>query len=812
MPIEPGQAKAIFLAALEKYGPERATYLGSACGAEPALRQRVEAMLQAHEASGELLERLPGEMLADGGTEADATAPFCADPASPSTEGVRADPDEALAFLVTPSRAGSLGRLGHYHVQEVIGKGGFGIVLRAFDEKLHRIVAIKVLAPELAVSGTARERFIKEARSAAAVSHEHVVAIHGIDEEHRPPFIVMQCVDGVSLQQKINSKGPLDLKEILRIGSQTANGLAAAHKQGLVHRDIKPGNILLENGIERVKITDFGLARATDDASATQSGTVAGTPMYMSPEQANGESVDHRSDLFSLGTVLYVMCTGRPPFRATGTLAILKRVVEETPRPIREINPDIPDWLEAIVARLHAKKPEERFQTAQEVAELLGQHLADVQQPPVMAKLLAAPAPVAAESVPSRGRWRRPGWLVYCVSVMILNLIVAGAGLISGGPIVQIGAVLMILGASLTLIGVIYFRTSAPTAAPVAGRPASGKTSDPPLTPARRLSLSETVYAWIYGTVFFMMLTGLLMRLASTFGRQLWRHLYLDEPIVAFCTAGALGLLAIAGAGRRRKVFAVLALPLAVLAPVVAGIGVTNMRPGQAVLLVNASNPDVEVIIDGNGLGHALLLNQEQSVPAGTYRFDVRCGARHKIDSVSIVQSGGLKRTKPGGWNKDDLRLDLTRDQLVTMTVKTSPLAPEDPGWVQLFNGTDLTGWKTHPDQPGDWKVENGILVGRGPRSHLFSARGDYENFHLRVEARVNNLGNSGVYFRSEYGLGWGGKNPKGYEAQIFQGDAEDLQFGKGYGRSDQTQRLVHHGRHRDRQSHHHSSQWPNRS
>src|SRR5260370_25573461 len=302
-------------------------------------------MVQAHEASGELLERLPGEMLADGGTEADATAPFCADPASPSTEGVRADPDEAVAFLVAPSRAGAVGRLGHYHVPEVIGKGGFGIVLRAFAEKLHRIVAIKVLAPELAVSGTARERFIKEARSAAAVSQEHVVAIHGIDEEHRPPFIVMQCVDGVSLQQKINSKGPLDLKEILRIGSQTANGLAAAHKQGLVHRDIKPGNILLENGIERVKITDFGLARATDDASATQSGTVAGTPVYMSPEQANGESGDHRSDLFSLGTVLYVMCTGRPPFRATGTLAILKRVVEETPRPIREINPDIPDWL-----------------------------------------------------------------------------------------------------------------------------------------------------------------------------------------------------------------------------------------------------------------------------------------------------------------------------------------------------------------------------------------------------------------------------------------------------------------------------------
>src|SRR5439155_4258185 len=158
---------------------------------------------------------------------------------------------------------------------------------------------------------------------------------------------------------------------------QIAEGLAAAHQQGLIHRDIKPANILLENGVQRVKITDFGLARAVDDASLTQSGVIAGTPMYMSPEQADGQALDHRSDLFSLGTVLYVMCTGRPPFRATGTMAVLKRVIEDTPRSIAEINPEIPDWLADIIAKLHAKKPEERFQTAKEVAELLGQHLSD---------------------------------------------------------------------------------------------------------------------------------------------------------------------------------------------------------------------------------------------------------------------------------------------------------------------------------------------------------------------------------------------------------------------------------------------------
>src|SRR5215217_1508746 len=171
---------------------------------------------------------------------------------------------------------------------------------------------------------------------------------------------------------------------------QIAAGLAAAHKQGIVHRDIKPANILLENGVERVKITDFGLARAVDDASVTQSGVIAGTPMYMSPEQARGEAVDPRSDLFSLGSVLYAMCTGHAPFRASGTMAVLKRVCEETPAPVRDANPHVPDWLAAIIEKLHAKDPARRYQTAAEVADLLGRHLAYVQHPSV------APLPVAA--------------------------------------------------------------------------------------------------------------------------------------------------------------------------------------------------------------------------------------------------------------------------------------------------------------------------------------------------------------------------------------------------------------------------------
>jgi eukaryotic-like serine/threonine-protein kinase len=197
----------------------------------------------------------------------------------------------------------------------------------------------------------------------------------------------MQFVSGKTLQERLVATGSFSVPEILRIGMQTASGLAAAHAQGLVHRDIKPANILLENGVERVKITDFGLARAVDDVGMTQTGVVAGTPQFMAPEQANGESIDVRSDLFSLGSVLYTLCTGRPPFRATTTMGLLKRICEETPRPIRELNPEIPAWLEAIISRLLKKTANERYQSAKEVADLLSMWLAHVQRP------TAVPAP-----------------------------------------------------------------------------------------------------------------------------------------------------------------------------------------------------------------------------------------------------------------------------------------------------------------------------------------------------------------------------------------------------------------------------------
>jgi serine/threonine protein kinase len=234
--------------------------------------------------------------------------------------------------------------------------------------------------------------------------HEHVVAIHNVESDGAAPFLVMQFVAGESLQARLDRQGSLALCEVLRIGRQTAAGLAAAHAQGLVHRDVKPSNILLEHGVDRALLTDFGLARAADDASLTHTGHLPGTPHYMSPEQARGEPIDARSDLFSLGSVLYAMATGRPPFRAETSLAVLRRITDERPRPVGEVNAELPAWFERLVARLHAKSPAERFSSADEVAELLEQCLAHVRQP------AAAPLPetLASAPAPHRPRWLWP--------------------------------------------------------------------------------------------------------------------------------------------------------------------------------------------------------------------------------------------------------------------------------------------------------------------------------------------------------------------------------------------------------------------
>jgi serine/threonine protein kinase len=274
-----------------------------------------------------------------------------------------------------------MGRIGTYEIVGLLGRGGMGVVFKAFDPSLNRYVAIKMLAPMLIPSVIFKQRFLREAQSAAAVVHDNVVGIHAISEWQGNPYLVMTFVRGQSLQSRLHHRGHLSLREVLRIGLQIAAGLEAAHAQGLIHRDIKPANIMLESDVDRVMITDFGIAKAIDDLRFTGTNTLLGTPEYMSPEQARDEQLDYRTDLFSLGCVLYEASCGRSPFRSSTPYGAIRKVIDVDPPSVRSLVSELPEWFAEIVRRLLSKDKNSRFQSAAEVAALLKQCLAHVEQP-----------------------------------------------------------------------------------------------------------------------------------------------------------------------------------------------------------------------------------------------------------------------------------------------------------------------------------------------------------------------------------------------------------------------------------------------
>jgi hypothetical protein len=290
--------------------------------------------------------------------------------------------EESEPFLGTAQGPDEIGRLGGYRVLKRLGAGGMGIVYQAEDARLQRTIALKVMKPDVARNPTARERFLREARAAARVKSDHVVHIYQVGEDGGVPFLAMEFLEGASLDDWLKKGGGPTPEQAVRIGREIALGLAEAHACGLIHRDVKPANVWLDSRQQgRVKLLDFGLARgcADGDPHLTDSGAIVGTPAYMSPEQGRGRPVDHRSDLFSLGVVLYRLTTGRLPFRGDNTMSLLASLAVDTPPPPREINPELPPGLAALIERLLAKDPEQRPATAREVAEALG--ALDLRQP-----------------------------------------------------------------------------------------------------------------------------------------------------------------------------------------------------------------------------------------------------------------------------------------------------------------------------------------------------------------------------------------------------------------------------------------------
>jgi serine/threonine protein kinase len=254
----------------------------------------------------------------------------------------------------------------------VIGKGGMGMVYEAIDTVLNRSVAMKVLHPTLASQPSAKERFLREARFAASINHEHAIVLHHVGEHRDLPYFVMELLRGQSLEDRLREDSFRDYREVGRIAREIALGLAAAHEVGLIHRDIKPGNIWLETPNDKAKLMDFGIARSADEAiRLTMDGVLVGTPGYMSPEQARGEELDERSDLFSLGCVLYQMVTGNGPFDGPSAVAMLHKLTHEVPPRVNALMPGIPNALADLIARLLSKDRGERPASARLLADEL---------------------------------------------------------------------------------------------------------------------------------------------------------------------------------------------------------------------------------------------------------------------------------------------------------------------------------------------------------------------------------------------------------------------------------------------------------
>ncbi len=344
------QEQDIFISALDVEPEERAQYLRRACGSDATLIQAVESLLDANEKIGDFLDVPALEQLN-------------------STNASDSSRAAELLFLSPSTDDKSLGRLDRYEILEIVGRGGMAIVMRARDTKLQRDVAIKVLV----ASGVARQNFVQEAQAIAAIRDEHVVTIHSVEDQGPVPYLVMEYIDGGTLESLLRETGVPGLAQILTFAEQIASGLSAIHRRGLVHRDVKPGNMLIETETRRIKISDFGIASESQNSGTPQSEFLVGTPNYMSPEQAKGIPVYCRSDLFSLGSVLYELCTGQRPFHAVSTLSILRGVIQDPHRPVRELNPAIPSKLSRLIDSLLAKTPEDRPASADQVAIQLRQ-------------------------------------------------------------------------------------------------------------------------------------------------------------------------------------------------------------------------------------------------------------------------------------------------------------------------------------------------------------------------------------------------------------------------------------------------------
>jgi hypothetical protein len=806
----------------------------------------------------------PAPPPAAAGGALDDTAGYVDSVPGPGGGGPRGDLTD---FLAPPQEPGELGRLGGYRVLAVLGAGGMGVVYRAEDVQLQRPVALKAMLPGLAATDTARARFLREARSAAALDHDHIVHIYQVGEDRGVPYLAMQFLQGSPLDDRLKRQGKLPVPEVLRIGREAAEGLAAAHARGLIHRDIKPANIWLEGERARVKILDFGLARSSDDQSnLTQSGAIVGTPAYMAPEQARGEPLDGRCDLFSLGCVLYCMCTGQPAFKGTDTISTLMAVATEQPRPPRALAPEVPAALSDFILRLLAKKPDERPASARDVANALeglerrdqtqvlpepnpqaaprsARKMAPPAAPPAPRSARKMPAPAAPPAPRSARKMPAPPprpaaaaeeepaptprrWAPVLVGVVVgLGLLAAGAyflvpllqrtqadqatlvleaddgdvevkvtrdgrqvallgpkskevnlhagtyqlEMVRGKDRLKLEKSQLVLQPGERQVARVVVAESAPAALPTG-------LGTPPPPGAVVLFKGHTLGNWVKPDggpadwtlhKAWMEVGPTNMRTREDFGPDYQLHVEFWVPFMPNARGQGRGNSGVFLQGRYEVQI------LDSYDKATPDAGDCGALYGLIAPSRNACKPpqqwqafDITFHAPRPRQGGRLTVVHNGITVIDNRPFDkVTLGAKGGISSAPgpvVLQSHGSAVRFRNIWL---VPLGTRPAEAKTAAPKTA-----EPGFVQLFNGKDLTGWKTYPTQPHGWSVQNGILTGKAAQgdTHLFSERGDFANFHLHAEVRVNELGNSGIFFRAPFGLPNVNRWPGGYEAQVL--------------------------------------------
>jgi hypothetical protein len=619
-------------------------------------------------------------------------------------------PPELYEFLGPPEGAGELGRLGGYRVLRVLGSGGMGVVFLAEDPQLRRRVALKAMLPGTATPA-ARQRFLREARAAAAIEHDHIITVYQVGEDRGVPFLAMQLLRGQSLDDRLRREGALPVAEALRIGREAAQGLAAAHARGLIHRDVKPANLWLEEGSGRVKILDFGLARDTrGESQLTQSGAIVGSPAFMSPEQASARPADARSDLFSLGVVLYRLATGELPFKGDTLVSTLMAVASENPPPPRQVNPQVPAPLSDLILELLAKDPGERPASAQKVV----QALTALGRGRPARKTASQPAP----------RRRTAGFLVLLVVLLVMGGGTAAAYfLVPGAP---------------ELVGGLLARLRPPDETGPATGPEKGPAK--PVVPEWGLLFNgkdRTGWSVANGDDTWKVEDGVLV----TDDKGGWLLTERDYKDFDLRLEYWLGEKADSGVGLRMPREGPPTLP---------GLEIQLMddasfRPYRKEHHTGALYdvaPPSHYPARSSGEWHYLhvlalgrkLLAEVDTEPA--LNLDLDAYKNRAAAHPGLQREGGA------------LGLQANGGRAAFRNLNVQPAADPDAGWVSLFGGKDLTGWTPHLRDEGKWEVKDGAIVGSGGKCSLLSDRSDFENFHLRAEVKIGATGSGGVLVR----------------------------------------------------------------